>query len=262
MDKSIVLLSGGMDSAVALYWAAKRYEIVSVMNFDYGQHGAQGELNSATMVLGSLKAYGAVEPLHDGRIMVDQHLHILKVRIRIPVRSALTSDLGSLDPDAKDRYGQPMTFVPGRNLIFISYATAVAYDLGARCIIGGWSGIDVDYPDCNPDFLDNIGIAGSLAIGRGLDGLVVRSPLASLTKAETVSLGESLGVQWNLTRSCYAGDDKPCLKCDSCLVRVKAFIAAGVRDPLVADDVDWDALIDRINRHDMAIEGQDEPTSE
>jgi len=170
-------------------------------------------------------------------------------------------------PDGRiDAYGQPMTFVPGRNLIFISYATAMAYNLNAKYIIGGWSSVDVDYPDCSERFLKTASWAGSIAIGRGYSGLYIKSPLSRLTKAETVTMGEELGVPWHVTRSCYAGDDEPCLECDSCLLRVRAFITAGVHDPLVKDHVSWSELVNNWNDclrntfNDVDEEYQDELT--
>lgn len=251
-DKVVVLLSGGMDSAVALYWAAEYYEIAAIMNFDYGQHGANLELQAATRLLGVLKV------MHVGSDceMAFQSLGIIKCSIRIPVVSSLTHNYG-LDPSLKDAHDQPMTFVPGRNLIFISYSTSVAYDVNAKYIIGGWSSVDVDYPDCSQRFLVAAGVAASIAIGRdGVEGqqLYVKSPLSMLTKAGTVTMGEELGVPWALTRSCYAGGAEPCLECDSCLLRVRAFITADVRDPLVCDDAVWLRMVES---HGTCIEEVD-----
>lgn len=257
-DKAVVLLSGGMDSAVALYWAAKHYEIAAIMNFDYGQHGADLEAQAATRLLGVLKVQSAMA--QSGSVQNPMEtMGIIKCSIRIPVVSSLTHNYG-LDPSLKDAHDQPMTFVPGRNLIFISYATSVAYDVNAKYIIGGWSSVDVDYPDCSARFLIAAGSAAALAIGRGPseDALGVKSPLSSLTKAETVAMGEELGVPWELTRSCYAGDEEPCLECDSCRLRIRAFITAGVRDPLVCDDAVW---LHMIEQHGTCIgEDNDEPT--
>ena len=281
MDKAIVLLSGGMDSATALYWAAERYHIAAVLNFNYGQRGAVHEFRCANMLLASLKA----------QCKVQSRTELESLLVVYPkIFSTLMVSGAPLKLEKLDRYGQPFTFVPGRNLIFISYATAVAYDLNARYIIGGWSGIDVSYPDCSRSFLESASIAAALAIGRSAYGyssdseLEIKSPLSRLTKAETVTLGESLGVPWELTRSCYADDMEPCLACDSCILRVKAFIAAGVRDPLVDDDDVWLALADTydgpnsnygIEIHDIVLtdddtyisayitpEGNNEPTSE
>ena len=259
MDKAIVLVSGGMDSAVALYWAAERYKIAAVMNFDYGQHGADWEQAAATLVLGKLKINQL--QLKSELRTVNPHLALMTIRLKIPVRNALTEDMG-LDPTVTDIYGQPMTFVPGRNLIFISYATSIAYNIDAQWIIGGWSGMDVDYPDCSDRFLTSAGITASIAIGRGSHGLAIYSPISRASKAGTVVMGEELGVPWEYTRSCYAGDEKPCLACDSCKLRIKAFIAAGVRDPLIDDDDVWEALIDTYSREDAALEGHNEPICE
>jgi 7-cyano-7-deazaguanine synthase len=241
MDKqrSVVLLSGGMDSAVAFYWAKKNTEIAAVINFGYGQRGAQYEFAAARALHQFVFGVGLDVPPGVPPLM---YMHV-----SMPMSSPLVGYSGGLDPNAKDHHGQPITFVPGRNLIFIAFATSVAYVEEASVIVGGWNAIDVDYPDCTPGFLNAASGAATCALGRDVwiraeepggyaYGLTVHSPVLRLTKAETVAMGESLGVPWEHTRSCYDAGPDPCLYCDSCVKRVGAFIKAGVRDPLVTDD--------------------------
>jgi len=235
-QKSVVLLSGGMDSAVAFYWADQNTEVVAVINFAYGQRGAQHEFAAARSLHQVVYGVGLdVPPGVPPLITMD---------VQMPTRSTLTGYDEGLDPRAVDHYGLPITFVPGRNLIFIAYATAVAYNVDANVIIGGWNAVDVDYPDCTPAFLGAASGAATRALGRQVwtraeepggfvYGLTAHSPVLRLTKAETVTLGESMGVPWELTRSCYDYSPDPCMYCDSCVKRVNAFIQAGVEDPLV-----------------------------
>ena len=224
MDKAVVLLSGGMDSVVALYWAIQQFEVSAIMNFSYGQNGHELEYAAAVAIVDNLRVQGKL----------NNALTVTHVPMHIPVYSSLTHKDSNLHPARNDRYGQPMTFVPGRNLIFISYAIAVAYDVDATKVVGGWSGVDVDYPDCSLEFLHAISIAGSIAIGRTDDRhVVVSSPLSRLSKMETVKMGEHLNVPWGLTRSCYSGLTNPCMICASCRLRAEAFNKAGIHDPLV-----------------------------
>lgn len=236
-NRAVVLLSGGMDSAVALFWAASSLEVVGALNFDYGQRGAGLEWKAANRVM---TAYRAVYDMSGPLTWYKLNLH---------VDSALTI------PDAplgQQRHGLPSTFVPGRNMIFIAHAAAVAWEVDARYIIGGWSGVDTDYPDCSEKFLQRMSHAASTALGRTTCpyGLLVKSPLSTITKAEAVTLGVAEGVPFGLTRSCYDFGQKPCMQCDSCIKRVDAFIVAGVRDPLVASTAEgWSAFV-----HDWEME--------
>lgn len=233
MSKAVVLLSGGMDSAVALYHTATmardevRPAVSVVMHFSYGQRGEQYEWQRSVELVNHMRDRFPQQPLG-----------FIRQTIHVPVLSSLISTTGSLDPSELDGHGQPSTFVPGRNMIFISYATAVAYNVGAEYIIGGWSSVDVDYPDCSDEFLVLVAGAASCALGRSMNpyGLQVISPISALSKVGTVNLGESLGVPWELTRSCYADTEHPCLECDSCHLRTQAFLSADVRDPLIDDD--------------------------
>lgn len=219
MSRAIVLLSGGMDSAVALYWALEESGIVVVriMTFEYGQRGSGLEWESASAII---KYAGLPRSLH-----IANHLDI-------KADCALQNPEASLEPDVVYA-GLPTTYVPARNLILIAHAAAVAFEAEADMIIGGWNSVDTNYPDCRPTFLALTAQAAALSLGRFADQLQVYSPVQFMSKTDVVEMGERLGVPWKLTRSCYDGYEAPCLKCDSCLKRIKAFVEAGVRDPLV-----------------------------
>lgn len=219
MSRAVVLLSGGMDSATALYWAlnASAVEVVRVMTLDYGQRGSGFEWKSARDLI-----------VHAG---LPERRHVYH-QLSIAVDCALQNPEASLEP-GEIYAGLPTTYVPARNLILIAHATAVAFGVEAGMIIGGWNSIDVDYPDCRPRFLQAAAQAASLALGYRDDRLRVFSPVQFMTKTDVVEMGEKLGVPWELTRSCYDGYEAPCLKCDSCLKRIKAFVEADVPDPLI-----------------------------
>ncbi len=234
--RSIVLLSGGMDSVTALFWALKETDVIFAVHFSYNQRGARYEKSAVHDVMSYVNAAS-----YDGE---SRHVSIMiPPPINIFADSALTIHDDTLAPDAKRPNGLPRTFVPARNLIFIAHATAIAYEIEADMIIGGWNSVDVDYPDCKLKFLHLAGRTATLAIGRGIDDytgipdLRVFSPVQMLTKVEVVRMGELLNVPWHLTRSCYADTKEPCMKCDSCLKRIHAFIDAGVRDPIVPDNL-------------------------
>ena len=214
--KAIALLSGGMDSTTALYIAMRKYEIAGIMFFSYGQRGMPYERAAAQNIV--------------------RHAHLsnatyAEVYTGIPARSSLYShsdwpvDLKSAHPD-----GIPLTFVPGRNLIFLSYAASLAYELDATVIVGGWVFDDnAGYPDCSPEFLSAAASAMSEAINRAIS---IYSPVLTVSKAQVVGAGEKLGVPWEHTRSCYGDWVEPCRECDSCIRRAEAFKQAGVHDPL------------------------------
>jgi len=229
--KAVVLLSGGMDSSVALYHAVKFHKVLAVVTFMYNQRGEQYEVEAA---IDLVSAAG-----------IDMDL-LTVTRIPMVALSALTSELASLDPQAQDAHGQPSTFVPGRNFIFIAHATAIAYECGAEIIVGGWNSVDVNYPDCKVPFLSLAGMAASLALGRRIDKLQVYAPVVHLSKKQIVDMGELLEVPWELTRSCYASEAEPCLECDSCRKRLNAFVQAGVRDPLITDGEHWQQIFNTL----------------
>jgi 7-cyano-7-deazaguanine synthase len=219
---SIVLLSGGMDSATCLAVAARREPPVHALTVLYGQRHRRE--------LGSARALA-------------RHFHtashsVLELPVGALLESALT-DPSARIPQRLAKGGRiPPTYVPARNTILLALALGVAESRRARSIYLGANAIDYSgYPDCRPEFLRAFDRLARRATRVGVEegwAPRVRAPLLRLTKAEVVHLGERLGVPWALTWSCYAGGRRPCRRCDSCRWRAKGFRGAGVVDPLVA----------------------------
>lgn len=226
---SVVILSGGMDSAVCLA-IAKRSITVSnarqrpgliALSFDYGQRHAL-ELDRAAKLASH---YGA------------EHL-LVRLDTRPWGGSALTDPELELPPFSASRSGIPVTYVPARNTIFLSVALGVAEARGCDDIYIGVNAIDYSgYPDCRSEFLEAFSRVAELGQKRGIEGdpVRIRAPLIELTKAEIVSLGTSLKVPFELTWSCYRGGPKPCGRCDACVLRAKGFAEAGKTDPGLVD---------------------------
>lgn len=218
MPSAVVLLSGGMDSATCLAIARAQGFAPHALSFRYGQRHAV-ELEAARNVA---RALGAVEH------------RIVDIDLRAFGGSALTADVDV----PKDRSaaeisdGVPITYVPARNTIFLSYALAWAEVLDARDIYIGVNALDWSgYPDCRPEFI--AAFQATARLGTRLDDLTIRAPLAHLTKAEIVAKGRDLGVDYALTRTCYdpAPDGAACGRCDACLLRLKGFAELGLADP-------------------------------
>ncbi|MGZ3675232.1 MAG: 7-cyano-7-deazaguanine synthase QueC [Ktedonobacterales bacterium] len=221
--KAVVLLSGGLDSSTAIAMAAEQGYELYALSFRYGQRHAR-ELEAA-------RAIGQHFGVRDYKVV--------DIDLRLFGGSALTSDEISV-PLGRDEAaigtGIPVTYVPGRNLIFLSFATAYAEVVGADDIFLGINSLDYSgYPDCRPEFLDAFAKTANLATKVGTeDGRTLRfhAPLIEMTKADIVRDGTRLGVPWELTWSCYLGGEKACGKCDSCQLRLKGFAEAGLSDPL------------------------------
>jgi 7-cyano-7-deazaguanine synthase len=221
-SRAVVLLSGGMDSATALAIATKDGFEVLALTIDYGQRHAR-EIEAARKLA--------------------KHFRTKEHRI---ARLDLTSIGGSALTDSSievpvqrriEEIGQgiPSTYVPARNTIFLSYALALAETTGADAIFIAANRYDNSgYPDCRPEFFHAFQEAARLGTKRGVegDGIEIRTPLLSMTKADIVRTGEELGVPWALTWSCYLGRDKACGVCDACQLRLKGFREAGVKDPI------------------------------
>jgi 7-cyano-7-deazaguanine synthase len=221
--KAIVLSSGGIDSTTAMAIARHEgYEIYS-LTFDYGQRH-RIEVDAARRVAGAL---GAKEHLVI-------HTELAKIG-----GSALTADIEVPKGRTGDEMRQsiPVTYVPARNTLFLSYALAWAEVLGASDIFIGVNAIDYSgYPDCRPEYIEAFERMANLATRAAVEGkthLRIRTPLIDLTKAEIIKKGISLGVDYSLTHSCYdpSEDGAACGECDSCLMRRKGFRDAGVPDP-------------------------------
>jgi len=221
--QAVCLLSGGLDSATALAWAMQRKQWqCHTIAFDYGQRH-RIELDASAQLS---QQFGA-----------DSH-QVIAVDLRVIGGSALTDNI-PVPKDGGDHNQQiPTTYVPARNLIFLSLAAGLAETKGANHLIIGANIIDYSgYPDCRPAFLDAFADTVNLATKAGNCGqkLQIEAPLLHLTKAEIIRMGLDLGVDYALTRSCYDPDHNgmPCGQCDSCRFRAQGFAEVGVPDPLL-----------------------------
>ncbi len=215
--RAVVLLSGGLDSAVCLGVALREGFAAWTVSFDYGQRH-RAELDAARAV-----ASAAGVPASRRRI----------VDLRgVFSGSALTGHAEvPLDRDpAEMASGVPVTYVPARNLVFLSLAAAIAEPLGARDVFIGVNALDYSgYPDCRPEFIAAFAEAARLGLR---DGVTVHAPLVRLDKAGIVRLGLEVGAPLHLTLSCYRGTVPACGRCDACLLRRKGFAEAGHPDPI------------------------------
>ena len=220
---AVVLLSGGLDSATTMAIAREMGFVRHAISFDYGQrHGV--ELIAAAAVA---EAIGAVEH------------RVVKIDLSAAAgfgHSALTDDIDvPMDRDVTD--GIPETYVPARNTIFLSIALGFAEVIGARDIFIGVNAVDYSgYPDCRPEFIEAFETLANLATAAGVEGgdpFVIHAPLAGMTKAQIITRGRELGVDYSITHSCYspADDGAACGHCDSCRLRADGFRAAGIFDP-------------------------------
>jgi len=221
-----VLLSGGLDSSTVLAIAAREGFATYAMTFRYGQRHSV-EVDAAKRVARTLGARDHV---------------IVDFDLRQFGGSALTSDIAvpkDRSPEQMEE-GIPVTYVPARNTIFLSFALAWAETLGASDIFVGVNALDYSgYPDCRPEYIAAFEAMANLATRAGVEGtqrLTIHAPLIRLSKAAIIARGVELGVDYGLTSSCYdpAPDGAPCGRCDSCALRRKGFIDAGIVDPLRA----------------------------
>jgi 7-cyano-7-deazaguanine synthase len=223
---AVVLLSGGLDSTTVLAIAISEGFQPYALSFRYGQRH-DVEIAAAGKVAGSMK--------------VARHV-VLDIDLRAFGGSALTSDIDVPHHDSVDDLdsGIPVTYVPARNTVFLSFALAWAETLGSNDIFIGVNAVDYSgYPDCRPEYLAAFEKMANLATKAGVEGrqkLRLHAPLSHLTKAEIIRRGLALGVDYSLTHSCYdpGRDGRPCGTCDSCLLRRKGFAEAGSEDPALA----------------------------
>ena len=220
MKRAVCLLSGGLDSATTLAYARREGFECFALSFDYRQRH-RVELEAAAKVAASLGAARHV---------------VAPIDLRMFGGSALTSDLEV--PKAGIGEGIPITYVPARNTIFLSFAVAWAEVLGCGDIFIGVNAIDYSgYPDCRPEFIAAFEQMANLATKAGVEGrtrVQIHTPLIRLSKSEIIQLGAELGVDFRLTHSCYDPDERgrPCGLCDSCRLRRRGFAEAGREDPL------------------------------
>jgi 7-cyano-7-deazaguanine synthase len=221
--RAIVLLSGGVDSSTTLAIACSEGFACHALSFDYGQRHRY-ELAAARAVA---RALGAVEH------------RIATIDLRAFGGSALTDDIEVPKdrPPAAFAQGIPVTYVPARNTIFLSFALGWAEVLGAADIHIGVNAVDYSgYPDGRLQYIEAFGAMANLATRMGVEGrrITIRTPLIELTKAQIIKRGTALGVDYGLTFSCYdphPQTGRPCGRCDSCLLRARGFAEAGLPDP-------------------------------
>ncbi|WP_369158500.1 7-cyano-7-deazaguanine synthase QueC [Streptomyces sp. R02] len=226
MDRpAIVLLSGGLDSTTVLAIAKDQGFTPYALSFRYGQRHSI-ELEAAQRVA---QAQG-----------VARHV-IADIDLRVFGGSALTADIEVPKHESLadvEEAGVPITYVPARNTIFLSFALAFAETVGASDIFTGVTAVDYSgYPDCRPEYMEAFATMANLATKAGIEGtskITLHSPLIALSKADIVREGLRLSVDYSLTSSCYDPDEqgRACGKCDTCLLRLKGFAEAGVTDPV------------------------------
>ncbi|MBL4790706.1 MAG: 7-cyano-7-deazaguanine synthase QueC [Kordiimonadaceae bacterium] len=221
--KAIVLLSGGLDSATVVAMAhADKYDVYA-LSFSYGQRHSI-ELKAAAAIAEALS--------------VKEHKTAV-LDLRLFGGSALTDDIDVPKDRSEDdmEHDIPVTYVPARNTIFLSFALAYAETVGAKDIFIGVNALDYSgYPDCRPEYIASFEAMANLATKAGVtedDRVRIRTPLIDMTKAEIATIGTELGVDYSMTISCYDpnGEGEACGHCDSCLLRKKGFREADLADP-------------------------------
>jgi len=214
-QKALVVLSGGQDSTTCLYWALQQFSSVITVTFDYGQRHLI-ELEAAQKVAEVAGVQNEIIPIDTFKVLGG---------------NALTGD-ESVDPSNSEG-GLPNTFVPGRNLIFLTFAAAYAYQRGIKDLVTGVCQTDFSgYPDCRQNTVEAL----QIAINLGMESQIrIHTPLMWMTKAETVFFAQEVGaleaLAWSHT--CYNGKVPPCGECPACDLRKKGFEEASVKDPLV-----------------------------
>jgi 7-cyano-7-deazaguanine synthase len=222
MKKAIVLLSGGLDSATTLYLARKQGYKCFCLSFDYGQRHKK-EIECAKKIARVANCPFRIIKINlpwKGSSLLDR-----KIKISL---------LKSQEPRAKSQI--PSTYVPARNIIFLSFALSFAEAIKAEAIFIGANAVDFSgYPDCRPEFYRAFKKVISTGTKAGVEkrGIKIQIPLIRKTKSQIVRKASQLGVPFALTWSCYQGGRVPCGECDSCYYRAKGFLEAGIRDPLV-----------------------------
>ncbi|MDP4180885.1 MAG: 7-cyano-7-deazaguanine synthase QueC [Bacillota bacterium] len=216
MKRAVVLLSGGLDSTTCLSAAIKDGYEVFPISFDYGQRHRR-ELHCAGLIAKYYKI---------------KNYNIFKID---NVGGSALTDMNISVPEYKGDKYIPITYVPARNIIFLSYAVGYAEVVNAEAIYIGVNAIDYSgYPDCRPEFIDSFQKMVSLGTKSGVEGRGIKivTPLIKLSKAEIIKLACENGAPLHLTSSCYKGGEKACGVCDSCVLRLKGFKEAGIEDPI------------------------------
>ena len=222
-NEAVVLLSGGLDSATALAVAQEMGFKTRTLSFNYNQrHKIELECaRSLSAISGSTHHWEVKFDTFGGSALNDPSIPVPKARSMDEMTESI-----------------PVTYVPGRNTIFLSFALSYAEVIDANAIFTGVNAVDYSgYPDCRPEFIAAFQNLANLATKKTVEGgsIEIHAPLIELTKVEIVQLGTKLGVDYSLTSSCYDPDHhgRACGKCDSCLIRKAAFEEAGVPDPTI-----------------------------
>lgn len=224
MKRAVVLLSGGLDSATSAVMAKSEGYDIYALSFDYAQRHIV-ELDSAKKIA---KFVGAKDHL------------VIKFDMSTIGGSALTSNIDVPKDKLPDASSIPVTYVPARNTIFLSFALGWAEVLGAEDIFIGANAIDYSgYPDCRPEYIDAFENMANLATKAAVEGrsrFRIRAPLLNMSKSEIIKKGSNLGLDYSLTWSCYDPQQNglvyvPCGRCDSCVLRGRGFKEAGLADP-------------------------------
>ncbi len=216
MKKAVVLLSGGLDSTTCMAVAHHEGYRLFPISFDYGQRHSR-ELECAQKVAEYYKAdYHRVFRIDyvGGNALVDRKVDV---------------------PDFAGGDDIPVTYVPARNILFLSYAAGYAESIGAGTVFIGVSAVDYSgYPDCRPEFIEAFEKVLKVGTKMGVEGspVKIKTPLINLSKAQSIRLATELGAPLHLTTSCYRGGEKACGVCDSCTLRLRGFREAGMEDPI------------------------------
>lgn len=217
--KALVVLSGGQDSTTCLYWAIKQFGIDAVesVTFDYGQRH-RIEVDCAAKVASRTGVKNTLLPIDTFGVLGGNALTEENIKVSEVMDSATNL---------------PITFVPGRNLIFLTFAAALAYQRGINHLVTGVSQTDYSgYPDCREETISAL----QKVIGLGMEyDIQIHKPLMHLSKKETVKLAQEVGAIEAMvdTHTCYHGEQPPCMKCPACVLRAKGFEEAGIPDPLI-----------------------------
>ena len=220
--KAICLLSGGLDSTITTYFAHHHSYDISTLTINYGQQHAR-ELQSAQKTIQHLNIKN-----HKNLTIDLSHLHSTSL-IKTTSKKIDTHNISEIGTAI------PSTYVPARNIIFLSLALSWAESLKCDAIFIGVNALDYSgYPDCRPEFIKAFQSMANLGTKTGTEGkpIQIKTPLLTKTKKEIILLGNELGVPFEHTWSCYKGEIKACGQCDSCLLRLKGFQDAGLPDPL------------------------------
>lgn len=224
---AVVLLSGGIDSTTTLAIALNQGYSCFVLSFDYGQRHKK-ELKSAKKIVDFYKKFKIKGKIKEHKV--------IKIDLSQIGGSALTDkNINIPERSLNEIFGNiPITYVPSRNIIFLSLALSYSETINAEKIFIGANVIDYSgYPDCRPEFIKSFEKTANLGTKIGLEkGIKILTPLINLTKAEIIKKGKELGVPFHLTWSCYKGGRRGCGKCDSCLLRLKGFRDVGFEDEI------------------------------